>query len=134
MTFDDAMNRFNNQEQERGNSSEQQQQIHQINQNNENSCSVGQQSEEWKNQVLVLINIRLGLDKIHQSYFKIIKKYMKLPQFVGIIGGKPKKAFYFVGMKEAEDKLIFLDPHIVYTYRPDIRATYDKYRTKYHYI
>ena len=37
---------------------------------------------------------------------------MKFPQFVGLIGGKPNLAFYFVGIQEP-DNLIFLDPHIV---------------------
>lgn len=31
--------------------------------------------------------------------------------FRGVIGGKPKKALYFVGRKE--DEYVYLDPHYV---------------------
>lgn len=36
---------------------------------------------------------------------------LKIPQFNGMIGGKPSKALYFVGA-DGED-LIYLDPHYV---------------------
>ena len=53
---------------------------------------------------------------------------MKLDSFVGLVGGKPKFAYYFIGHLEApagvnlnqnyklrneSDRLIFLDPHYV---------------------
>jgi cysteine protease ATG4 len=44
------------------------------------------------------VTLRLGLDHIPDKYFPIIKKYMKFPQFIGLIGGKPNLAFYFVGI------------------------------------
>lgn len=34
---------------------------------------------------------------------------MELPFFTGILGGKPQKAFYFVGIHK--DNMIYLDPH-----------------------
>jgi hypothetical protein len=46
---------------------------------------------------------------------------MKLPSFVGLVGGKPNQAYYFCGFVEPPtetaatpvNELIFLDPHIV---------------------
>ncbi len=47
--------------------------------------------------MLVIVNVRLGMEKVAEEYFDSIISFTKLPQFVGILGGKPKKAFYFVG-------------------------------------
>lgn len=47
---------------------------------------------EWTNQVLVLVANRLGDKQIEPVYFKSIRQFMKLPQFVGLVGGKPKAA------------------------------------------
>jgi len=99
-------------------------------------------NEPWCNHVLVIVSNRFGLSAIGPEYFKTIKKYMKLPSFVGLVGGKPRFAYYFVGQLEnpaelAEesknddryirqsseeeedakydeaDRLVFLDPHYV---------------------
>ena len=32
---------------------------------------------------------------------------------MGLIGGIPRKGFYFVGFDENDNKLIYLDPHYV---------------------
>lgn len=37
---------------------------------------------------------------------------LEFKQSIGIIGGKPNKALYFIG-REGLDKLIYLDPHYV---------------------
>jgi len=78
--------------------------------------------------VLVIISNRFGLKSVGQEYFKVIKKYMKLPSFIGLVGGKPRFAYYFVGHLERPagdgasseqannddtDRLVFLDPHYV---------------------
>ena len=57
----------------------------------------------WKNHVLVLVSKRFGLERIGPEYFKLIKKYMRLDSFVGIVGGKPRFAYYFVGHMELAD-------------------------------
>lgn len=41
---------------------------------------------------------------------------MKIPQFIGMLGGIPKKAHYFLGFEKDPSKdlaLIYLDPHYV---------------------
>lgn len=55
---------------------------------------------EWRNHVLVIVSNRFGLSSVGPEYFKVIKKYMKLPSFVGLVGGKPRFAYYFVGHLE----------------------------------
>ncbi len=90
----------------------------------------------WRNHVLVIISNRFGLNCIGPEYYKVIKKYMKLPSFTGLVGGKPRFAYYFVGHLEKPagqhidqsvdnsdeldfdtydetDRLVFLDPHYV---------------------
>ena len=97
----------------------------------------------WQNHVLVIVSNRFGLSAVGPEYFQVIKKYMKLQSFIGLVGGKPRFAYYFVGqlekpaeVGEAEenndnfvparqfseseeakydetDRLVFLDPHYV---------------------
>jgi cysteine protease ATG4 len=64
---------------------------------------------EWRNGVLVLISTRLGLKKVGTEYFLPVKYFFNQKLNCGIIGGRPKEAYYMVGMQE--DSLIFLDPH-----------------------
>ena len=93
----------------------------------------------WINHVLVIVSNRFGIERVSEEYFKVIKKYMKLSSFVGLVGGKPRFAYYFVGHlerpaenekaiarlyneldgqlerkeKDEADRLVFLDPHYV---------------------
>jgi len=52
---------------------------------------------------LIIVSKRFGIDKIQPEYFPIIKKYMKMPSFVGLVGGLPRFAYYFVGSDEKVD-------------------------------
>lgn len=77
-------------------------------------------TSEWRNDVLVIVGNRFGLKTIANEYFPAIKRFMRLPSFVGLIGGKPNFAYYFCGFIDKADtdqeplnQLIFLDPHIV---------------------
>ncbi len=58
---------------------------------------IEEEDDSWINNVLVIINVRLGMEKVAEEYFDSIISCTKIPQFIGILGGKPKKAFYFVG-------------------------------------
>lgn len=53
--------------------------------------------------------MRLGLSEINPIYFESIKQTFRVPQTLGIIGGKPNHALYFVGY--VNNELIYLDPH-----------------------
>ena len=45
------------------------------------------------------------------KYLRSMEEMMALEEFRGIIGGKPKKALYFLGRHNTD--YIYLDPHYV---------------------
>ncbi|XP_014891678.1 cysteine protease ATG4C [Poecilia latipinna] len=59
--------------------------------------------------VIILIPVRLGGERTNPEYFGFAKKMLNLEYCIGIIGGKPKHACYFVGFQD--DSLIYMDPH-----------------------
>jgi cysteine protease ATG4 len=65
----------------------------------------------WERPVLVLLPLMLGLGKLNQDYNSVVKEALEMPGAVGIIGGRPRSALYFVGFQD--DNLLFLDPHLV---------------------
>ncbi|XP_055387232.1 cysteine protease ATG4B [Condylostylus longicornis] len=73
------------------------------------TCGTG---SVWK-PLLLLIQLRLGLSDINPIYIPALKKCFQLVGSLGMIGGKPNQALYFIGY--VEDEVIFLDPH--YTQR-----------------
>ncbi|XP_060064058.1 cysteine protease ATG4B-like [Ylistrum balloti] len=62
----------------------------------------------WK-PLLLVIPLRLGLTDINSVYIDSLKRCFTFRQSVGIIGGRPNHAHWFVGF--VGDKLVFLDPH-----------------------
>ncbi|BFZ00811.1 hypothetical protein BsWGS_03849 [Bradybaena similaris] len=65
-------------------------------------------NQTWK-PLMLIIPLRLGLTDINPIYFDSLKKCFTLKQSVGIIGGKPNHAHWFIGYVGKE--LIYLDPH-----------------------
>ncbi|KAL5004676.1 hypothetical protein ScPMuIL_018132 [Solemya velum] len=65
-------------------------------------------SSKWK-PLLLVIPLRLGLTEINSVYVDGLKSCLSFPQTVGIIGGKPNHAHWFIGY--IGDQLIYLDPH-----------------------
>ncbi|XP_067007161.2 cysteine protease ATG4B [Anabrus simplex] len=63
---------------------------------------------EWKPLVLV-VPLRLGLNEINPVYVKGLKTCFSFKQSLGVIGGKPNHALYFIGI--VGDEVIYLDPH-----------------------
>eukprot|EP01105_Mastigella_eilhardi_P018187 TRINITY_DN4207_c0_g1_i2.p2 TRINITY_DN4207_c0_g1~~TRINITY_DN4207_c0_g1_i2.p2 ORF type:complete len:231 (+),score=52.18 TRINITY_DN4207_c0_g1_i2:1151-1843(+) len=61
---------------------------------------------------LILVPLRLGVERLNEEYLPELKKLLSLPQSVGLIGGRQKESLYFVGFQD--DNLIYLDPHIVH--------------------
>ncbi|XP_069794407.1 cysteine protease ATG4C isoform X2 [Narcine bancroftii] len=66
----------------------------------------GNPNSSGRNAVVILIPVRLGGEKINLEYKEGI---LSLEFCVGIIGGKPKQSFYFLGFQD--DSLIYMDPH-----------------------
>ncbi|KAL8719861.1 MAG: hypothetical protein Q9225_003186 [Loekoesia sp. 1 TL-2023] len=58
---------------------------------------------------LILVGIRLGIDRITPAYWEALKASLQLPQSAGIAGGRPSSSHYFVGVQG--DNFFFLDPH-----------------------
>ncbi|KAI1302675.1 Cysteine protease atg4c [Mortierella claussenii] len=64
----------------------------------------------WK-PVLVLIPTRFGLDRLVGNYIPNLKQLFRMPQFMGIAGGRPGRSLYFVACQG--DELFYYDPHFV---------------------
>ncbi|CAI2293656.1 unnamed protein product [Caenorhabditis sp. 36 PRJEB53466] len=75
------------------------------------------EASEWR-PLLLMLPLRLGLTSINPCYLPAIQEFFKLPQCVGIIGGRPNHALYFVGISGT--KLFYLDPHYC---RPKTEST-----------
>jgi cysteine protease ATG4 len=66
---------------------------------------------------LIVLGIRLGIEKVTPAYHLALKSMLELPQSVGIAGGRPSSSHYFVGHQG--DHFFYLDPH---TTRPALSA------------
>ncbi|KAJ1310656.1 hypothetical protein OPQ81_009185 [Rhizoctonia solani] len=74
------------------------------------SISSRRSASKWGGRaVLILVNIRLGLDNVNPIYYDALKSLFQFPQSVGISGGRPSSSYYFVGTQA--DSLFYLDPH-----------------------
>lgn len=58
---------------------------------------------------LILLQLRLGIDRITPAYWNALKNTLHLPQSVGIAGGRPASSLYFFATQG--DHLFYLDPH-----------------------
>eukprot|EP01117_Protostelium_nocturnum_P008858 TRINITY_DN3175_c0_g1_i1.p1 TRINITY_DN3175_c0_g1~~TRINITY_DN3175_c0_g1_i1.p1 ORF type:complete len:593 (-),score=199.50 TRINITY_DN3175_c0_g1_i1:17-1795(-) len=79
----------------------------------ESLCTIQTVSDSAWNPIFILIPLRLGLDTLNPVYYDSLCKLFKVPQFLGIIGGKPRAAMFFVACQDAN--LFYLDPHTVQT-------------------
>ena len=61
---------------------------------------------------LIFVNVRVGLEKIPEEYYKGIKNLFDLKQCIGIIGGQKRLAYYFIGYHNESNSLLYLDPHV----------------------
>jgi len=65
--------------------------------------------DSWRNSVLVIVCLRLGMNKVQVEFLNLIRTFFMQGLNVGILGGRPNEAYYLVGIQD--DYLIFLDPH-----------------------
>lgn len=65
-------------------------------------------NKTWKPLILI-IPLRLGITDINPIYLNAFKACFTFQQSLGIIGGKPNHALYFIGC--VGNDVIFLDPH-----------------------
>lgn len=64
--------------------------------------------ELWK-PLLLVIPLRLGLTEVNPIYIEGLKKCFQIPGSVGMVGGRPNQALYFIGY--VGEEALFLDPH-----------------------
>ncbi|KAJ2998619.1 Cysteine protease atg4 [Globomyces sp. JEL0801] len=62
-----------------------------------------------KRSLMILVNLRLGLDSLNPIYHPAIKKCFEMKNFLGIAGGRPNSSLFFMGYQG--NNLIYLDPH-----------------------
>lgn len=60
--------------------------------------------------ILILIPLRLGVEKLNQVYVPSLQNIFSYQECVGLIGGKPGHSCYYIGFQDNE--LIGLDPHL----------------------
>ncbi|KAF9180780.1 Cysteine protease atg4b [Haplosporangium sp. Z 767] len=65
---------------------------------------------KWK-PVMLMIPVRLGLDKLTAKYRRNLRQLFRMPQFLGIAGGRPSRSLYFVACQG--DELFYYDPHFI---------------------
>ena len=58
---------------------------------------------------LILVGIRLGIDRVTPAYWEALQTTLQLPQSVGIAGGRPSSSHYFFGLQG--EQFFYLDPH-----------------------
>jgi cysteine protease ATG4 len=68
---------------------------------------------DWDTALLLLIPLRLGLDKFNEDYREVLARSFWLPQSVGVLGGRPRGARWFFGAYADGTKVLGLDPHTV---------------------
>ncbi|XP_063232810.1 cysteine protease ATG4B [Bacillus rossius redtenbacheri] len=59
--------------------------------------------------LLLVVPLRLGLSEINPIYMQGLKTCFMFEQSLGVIGGKPNHALYFIGCVGSE--VVYLDPH-----------------------
>ena len=71
---------------------------------------LAQGNDEVFTPTLILVGIRLGIDRVTPVYWDALKALLQLPQSVGIAGGRPSSSLYFFGIQG--DHFFYLDPHM----------------------
>lgn len=59
---------------------------------------------------LILLGVRLGIDRITPVYHTALAAALELPHCVGIAGGRPASSHYFIGHQGGQS-FFYLDPH-----------------------
>ena len=84
----------------------------------------------FKKEGIVFISFRLGLNEVDPNYYEIIPLFFKkFRNNIGFVSGKKNKAYYFIGI-DANNRLIFLDPHYNQQINNDFQKDYESYYTE----
>lgn len=58
---------------------------------------------------IILVPLRLGVHAFNRAYVPALQMLFSIPQFLGIIGGRPSASYFFIG--HHDETLFYLDPH-----------------------
>mmetsp|Transcript_6667 Transcript_6667/g.19489 ORF Transcript_6667/g.19489 Transcript_6667/m.19489 type:complete len:503 (+) Transcript_6667:582-2090(+) len=63
--------------------------------------------------LLLVVPLRLGLASFNADYAQPLAALLRLPQCMGMVGGRPRRSFYYVGCRGVgpEAEAFYLDPH-----------------------
>lgn len=64
--------------------------------------------DSWK-PLLLIIPLRLGLSEVNPIYIEGLKRSFEIPGTLGLVGGRPNQALYFIGY--VGNEALYLDPH-----------------------
>jgi cysteine protease ATG4 len=67
-------------------------------------------SSETFHPTLILLGVRLGIDRITPVYHAALAATLELPHCIGIAGGRPASSHYFIGHQGGQ-AFFYLDPH-----------------------
>mmetsp|Transcript_3200 Transcript_3200/g.3473 ORF Transcript_3200/g.3473 Transcript_3200/m.3473 type:complete len:553 (-) Transcript_3200:211-1869(-) len=73
------------------------------------------QLNPWVYSLVLLLPLRLGINSVNEEYIAELKEVLQNPACIGILGGRPNHAIYFVGYHVKDNVLYGLDPHTVYS-------------------
>ena len=54
------------------------------------------EAEKWKNTVLVIVFVRLGMNKVQEEYLDVIKTFFASKINAGILGGRPGEVYFII--------------------------------------
>lgn len=74
-----------------------------------NIIKYNNQIYRFTNKGIIFVTVRLGLKYLENGYVEDVKNILKIPNNIGLIGGKADRAFYFIGY--FNNVFICLDPH-----------------------
>lgn len=69
--------------------------------------------------LLLLVPLRLGVERLNPGYVHPLLSMFTLPQFVGFVGGQQSSSFFFVGAEipplsaPMDGACYYLDPHLL---------------------
>jgi cysteine protease ATG4 len=78
-------------------------------------------SEGWARNVLLLLALKLGHGEVAPAALEGILRCLELPSSLGVLGGRPRRAHFFVGKCE-NGELLYLDPHRVQAAATDVAS------------
>lgn len=58
---------------------------------------------------MLIVPLRLGITDVNPIYIEGLKRCFQIPGYLGMIGGRPNQALYFIGY--VGDDALYLDPH-----------------------